>query len=252
MAADRRALPARVGRAFQSLGVLAFWLLVWQLASSAMGIELLLPGPAATARALWRAAGEPSFWQTAGMSVLRVLTGFAAGALAGALLAAATSFSRVCSALLSPMIRVIRATPVASFIILALLWLKSTILPGFIAALMVLPVVWGNLAEGIAKTDRALLEMGQVYGFSPWKTLRLIYLPSLRPWFRSACLTSLGLAWKSGVAAEVLCQPKLAIGTQLYYGKIYLETDRLFAWTAVVIVLSVLLERLLRRLLRRV
>ena len=190
MAADRRALPARVGRAFQSLGVLAFWLLVWQLASSAMGIELLLPGPAATARALWRAAGEPSFWQTAGMSVLRVLAGFAAGALAGALLAAATSFSRVCSALLSPMIRVIRATPVASFIILALLWLKSTILPGFIAALMVLPVVWGNLAEGIAKTDRALLEMGQVYGFSPWKTLRLVYLPSLRPWFRSACLTS--------------------------------------------------------------
>ena len=94
MAADRRALPARVGGAFQSLGVLAFWLLVWQLASSAMGIELLLPGPAATARALWRAAGEPSFWQTAGMSVLRVLAGFAAGALAGALLAAATSFSR--------------------------------------------------------------------------------------------------------------------------------------------------------------
>ena len=53
------------------------------------------------------------------------------------------------------------------------------------------------------------------------------------------------------MAAEVLCQPKLAIGTQLYYGKIYLETDRLFAWTAVVIVLSVLLERLLRRLLRQ-
>ena len=93
--------------------------------------------------------------------------------------------------------------------------------------------------------------MGQEYGFSPWKTLRLVYLPSLRPWFRSASLTSLGLAWKSGVAAEVLCQPKLAIGTQLYYGKIYLETDRLFAWTAVVIVLSVLLERLLRRLLRQ-
>lgn len=173
------------------------------------------------------------------------------GAVAGVLLATATSFSRICDTLLSPMIRIIRATPVASFIILALLWIHTMLLPGFIAALMVLPIVWGNIAEGIAKTDRLLLEMGQVYGFSPWKTLRLIYLPSLRPWFRSACLTSLGLAWKSSVAAEVLCHPQDAIGTQLYNAKAYFETDMLFAWTAVVIILSVLLERLLRRVLRR-
>ena len=61
--------------------------------------------------------------------------------------------------------------------------------------------------------------------------------------------TAIGLAWKSGVAAEVLCLPKAAIGTQVYYSKIYLETPSLFAWTAVVIVLSMLLERIVRRLL---
>lgn len=235
----------------RALAALLFWLLVWQLAAMRMDKELLLPRPLTALAALVRAVQTPSFWMASGLSVLRVLLGFLAGALAGVLLAAATSFSRVCDTLFSPLIRVIRATPVASFIILALLWLRTTILPGFIAALMVLPVVWGNVAEGIAKTDCQLLEMAQVYGFTRRRTLRLIYLPSLRPWFRSACLTSLGLAWKSGVAAEVLCQPRQAIGTQLYFAKIYLETDQLFAWTAVVILLSVLLEQLLRRLLQR-
>ncbi len=215
-----------------------------------VGKELLLPGPLPALRALGQASREGSFWLSVGLSVLRVLCGFVLGALVGALLAVLTSFSAVCRTLFAPFVRVMRTVPVASFIILALLWLHTTILPGFISALMVLPVVWGNVTEGIAKTDPLLLEMGRVYGFSRWKTLRRIYLPSLRPWFRSACLTALGLAWKSGVSAEVLCQPRSAIGTQLYYSKIYLETDRLFAWTLVVIALSLLLERALRRLLR--
>ena len=253
MAADLKdkTLPAVAGRALRAAGALLFWLLLWYLASRGVNKELLLPKPSTVALALYQSVRSSVFWLSVLLSILRVLMGFLLGATAGVLLAAATACSRTADALLSPMIRVIRTTPVASFIILAQLWLHTAILPGFIAALMVLPIVWGNLSEGIAKTDLQLLEMGRCYGFSRWKQLRLIYLPSLRPWFRSACTTSLGLAWKSSVAAEVLCQPRQAIGTQLYYSKIYFETEQLFAWTAVVILLSVLLERLLKSLLNR-
>ena len=93
--------------------------------------------------------------------------------------------------------------------------------------------------------------MAKTYRFPLFKTVRLVYLPSLRPYFVSAITTAMGLAWKSGVAAEVLCVPKASIGTQIFNTKLYLEIPDLFAWTAVVVVLSLLLEKALRFLLER-
>jgi len=175
----------------------------------------------------------------------------AIGVAAGAVLAGLTCISHWCDRLLSPVIRVIRATPVASFILLVLLWTGRDFVPVVIAVLMVLPVVWGNLSRGIRATDGQLLELARAYRFSWWKTLRLIYLPSLRPFFASALTTSMGLAWKSGAAAEVLCLPKWGIGSQIYHSKLYLEIPDLFAWTVVVVALSLLLEKLLRRAMSR-
>ena len=140
----------------------------------------------------------------------------------------------------------------ASFILLVILWAPTGQVPVVVSALMVLPVVWGNVSRGITQTDPLLLEAARAYRFGRWKRVRLVYLPSVLPYFASGCHTALGLAWKSGVAAEVLCVPRLAIGTQVYYSKIYLETPALFAWTAVVLVLSFALEGLLGALLSRV
>ncbi len=116
---------------------------------------------------------------------------------------------------------------------------------------MVMPVVWANVRQGIDSASGQLLEMARVYRFGRAKTLKLIYAPAGYPYFRAACVTSLGLAWKSGIAAEVLCQPRFALGSGLYFSKLHLETAQLFAWTAVIIILSMLLERLLTRLVKR-
>ena len=172
------------------------------------------------------------------------------GTALGALLAALTFLSPWAHRVFAPAVRVVRATPVASFILLVLLWTGRDRVPVIIAALMVLPVVWENLSRGLRETDPQLLEMGRLYRFSRWKLVRLIYLPSLRPYFLSAVTTAMGLAWKSGVAAEVLCLPRQAIGAQVYYTKLYLEIPELFAWTVVVVALSLALEKLLRTLLR--
>ena len=235
----------------RGLLVLAFWLGVWAFTSWRVGLTLLLPGPGAVLRALFALGKTGLFWHKVGLSLLRVFSGFVCGTLAGVLLAVLTSASSLARALLAPAIRVVRATPVASFILLAVLWLRSGVLPGFIAGLMVLPVVWNAVAEGIAATDRQLLELAKSYRFGPWKTLRLIYVPSLSPYLRAAVATSLGLAWKSGVAAEVLSSPRLAIGRSLADAKLYLQTPDLFAWTLTVIVLSLVMERGLAWALKR-
>ena len=233
----------------------AFWLGVWQLGAflvdrrvGGRGNELLLPYPVTVARALIRLGQTGEFWQTVLVSLGRILAGMGAGTLLGAILAAAACAAPWAGRLIALPVRVIRATPVASFILLILLWTDRTFV---IAGLMVLPVVWGNLCRGIRETDPKLLELAAAYRFSWWKRVRLIYLPSLRPYFLAAVTTAMGLAWKSGVAAEVLCIPRPAIGTQIYNSKLYLDIPDLFAWTVAVVALSLLLEGLLRALLER-
>jgi len=58
------------------------------------------------------------------------------------------------------------------------------------------------------------------------------------------------LAWKAGVAAELIGYPAGSMGEQLYYSKFFLETDTLFAWTVVIIILSVSFEKLFLLLLK--
>lgn len=233
---------------------LAFWLGAWQLAALAVGRELLLPGPLAVAERLGQLAGTAAFWGTAAASLGRIFAGFLAGALLGTGLAVCTSALPWADRLFSPAVKVLRATPVASFIVLVLLWAPTGRVPAIISGLMVLPVLWANVCKGISQTDGRLLEAARAYRFGRRKTALLVYVPSVFPYFASGCSTGLGLAWKAGVAAEVLCQPRPAIGTQVYASKLTLDTPALFAWTAVVIVLSFLLDYalgLLFRMLRK-
>ena len=228
-----------------------FWLLAWALAARWVGLDLLLPGPLAVGARLVALAGTGGFWLSVGATLGRVFLGLAWGALAGAALAFATHFSPWADRLLSPAVRVVRATPVVSFILLVYLWVPRRAIPWAIAGLMVLPVVWGALSAGLDSLDGKLLELARAYRFSRYNTLRLVYLPALRPHFSGGLLTAFGLAWKSGVAAEVICPPDHAIGSRIQQAKLGLETADLFAWTLAIVALSLALEGLLRRGLER-
>lgn len=249
------------GKIVRKLGsillTLLFWLLIWLVAAwlieqkvQGRGNELLLPYPQSVGEALLRLCRQTDFWKTVGQSLLRVVEGVGYGFLLGGLLAVITCWVPLADRLLSPAIRVIRATPVASFILLVLLWTGRGNVPVVVAALMVLTVVWENLCQGIRAVDGQLLEMAKCYRFSWFKTVTLVYIPSLKPFFAAALTNAIGLAWKSAVAAEVLCQPPQAAGTNIYYAKLYLEIPDLFAWTVVVVTLSLILEKTLLRLCR--
>lgn len=232
------------------LGAVAIWLLLWQLASMAVGLPLLLPSPLAVLLRLEQLCTGADFWLTVASSLLRILLGFLLGVLFGTALAGLCWRFRLIDALARPLLGVLKSTPVASFIILALVWVKTTWLATVISFIMVLPLIYANVREGIDSADRQLLEMAQVFRLSRRKTFRYCYLPAILPFFLSAVSSALGFAWKSGIAAEVLGRPARAIGSQIYDSKIYLETPDLFAWTLVVILLSVLLERLAVRFVR--
>jgi len=190
------------------------------------------------------------FWQTVAVSIGRILLGIVCAVALGCVLAVVTTSCRLPEILIAPAMTAMQATPVASFTILVLIWIDRDFVPVLICGMMVLPVVWNSVSTGIRVTDPQLLEMAKVYRLSRLQTLRRIWIPSVMPFFRTACSSSIGLGWKAGIAAEVLTVPKHSIGRMIADSKLYLMTEELFASTLVVIVLSLLLQRIMLRLLQ--
>ena len=226
-----------------------FWLAVWWVLALIVGKELLIPSPPLVVRTLLELVVTGAFWRYTALTLLRITLGLLLGIVLGILTALLTNRLSLLHALLAPAVRVVRATPVASFIILVLLWVANGRVPVVISALVVLPVIWESTAAGLRSVDRDLLEFARAYRLTRMDTWRRIVIPSMLPQLAAAVCTAIGLAWKSGVAAEVLCLPKAAVGTQVYFSKLYLDTPALFAWTLVVVALSLTVERIARRLL---
>lgn len=240
-----------VGTILKNCIIALFWLGLWAALAWIVGKPLLLPGPWAVLKRLCELASTAYFWAITGRTLLRIGLGLLCAIPAGVLLAALTCRFRLLRELLSPLLTVVQSTPVASFILLLLIWLGRNILPAVIVALMVVPVVWRNVSAGVENTDKGLLELAKVYRFSPGRTLRRVYIPSIAPYFLAACRSSLGLAWKAGVAAEVLTVPKGSVGQMLYESKLYLEIVDLFAWTVTVMLCSLAIEKLLAAAIER-
>ena len=240
-------------RILQNTLAVCFWLLVWQTASVCIGSSLLLTSPMAVLARLGQLALTGGFWRTVAYSSLRILGGFFLALALGALLAAAAARLPFVGVLLRPLMLTVKSVPVASFIILALLWLHSAgNLAVFISFLMVLPIVYTNTLAGIRAVDAQLLEMARVYRVPTLRRVRYVYLPAALPHFTAACSVGLGLCWKSGVAAEVIGITSGSIGAALYNAKIYFDTAGLFAWTLVIVLLSLAFEKLFLWALRRV
>ena len=235
----------KLNKHLKNLIVLVFWLAVWQALVMMVDNPLLLPSIPTVLKRIFELICSGQFWLITATSLGRILLGVVCAVVLGLALAVATSRSSLLRALFSPLLTVIKSTPVASFIILLILWVGRDILPSVIVVLMALPVVWSNVNTGIAETDIRLIEMARVFRFPLWRRLRRIYIPSVMPHFLAACHSCLGLAWKAGVAAEVLTVPAVSIGKMLYESKLYWETQDLFAWTAVVIICSLIIEKVL-------
>ena len=249
----------------KALAVL-FALLLWQIAAVAVDQKILLVSPVDVAvrmTSIWQVEGFASsiwfsFYHIAGGfllallgSMARILGGFFLAAALGTLLAAlAARFKRV-EEWLAPPVLAMKTVPVASFVVICLIWLSAQNLSVFISFLIVLPVVYGNVLEGIKSEDKKMLEVGRVFGMPFLKRVLYIHMPQLKPFILSACMTSLGMSWKAGVAAEIIGTPDGSIGKQLYYAKIYLDTDDLLCWTVIIVIISVAFEKLFMLLLRR-
>ena len=228
----------------QRSAIILFWLVLWQIVAHWIHNDIILVGPLEAAGSLCRLLPVKAFWLSIVHSFGKISLGFLAGFLSGILLGSIAYRFPLVREFLEPVMTLFKSIPVASFVILALIWAGSDKLAILIAFLVVLPMIYVNTLAGLTSTDPGLLEMAFVFRIPLLKKIRYIYLPALIPYLISGCRIALGMSWKSGVAAEVIGLPAHSIGEQLYMSKIYLETADLFAWTFVIIAVSALFEKL--------
>lgn len=235
---------------FKTSAILLFWLAIWQLASLLFDNQILMPSPLMTIKTLYSLLGTSELYYAVFLSIIRIILGFILGVAVGILGAVLSYRFSLFNSIFSPLIKTIKAVPVASFIILAYVWFPTDILPIFICFLMVIPMIWSTVQSGLENIDKKFLELAQIYRLNSFKTFFNIRLPLILPNLTATSLTALGFAWKSGVAAEVICRPAASIGGMLRDAQVYIEMPKVFAVTIVVVILSMILEGIVKYTIR--
>jgi NitT/TauT family transport system permease protein len=241
---------------FVKIAVTVLWAAIWQIAAVLIGNNLVLVGPVQALTALGAMMIHGSFWQSVWGSLYRIMLGFLTAAITAICLSTLSYKVKLVKEFLSLPMTIFKTVPVASFIILMLISLRSKEgLSSIICFMMSLPVMYANTLSGLYSIDPKMLEMAQVFGVSRSKKFIYLYTYRVLPFFATGAKIALGLSWKAGVAAELIGLVQNTIGNELYSAKLYLMMDQVFAWTAVIVVLSIALEFLtlgaLRLLQRR-
>lgn len=233
-------------------GAVLLALALWQGISMLVNMDILLASPLKVIKRLATIWMEKGFVSTVLFSLMRITCGFLIALALGIILAVLAGRFPVVETLLWPYVVTIKSVPVASFIILCLIWFSFNQLTIFIAFLIAFPVIYSNVLQGIKSADRNMLEMAGLYNVSWGRKLLYIYVPNIKPYLISACSVAVGMAWKAGVAAEVIGVVNGSIGEKLYNAKIYFQNADLLAWTVIIILLSVVIEKLFVFILRKI
>lgn len=232
--------------------VFLFWISVWWIVALLVNDSYLLPSPLDTLLALKELICLESFYKVVLLSFLRVIWGLILGITFGTVLAFVCHKLGFLRTLIAPIISILKAMPVATFILLLWVSLRGSALTIFIGFIMVMPIIFQNVLSGLDSIDRELTEVATVFGFGTFKKLKLLIFPSIKSYLFPAIITSVGLAFKSQIAAEIIAYTKNSIGQYIYDANYALKTDYVFAWAAVIVAFSIGLESLCRYLLGRV
>lgn len=246
----RKLLLNTIFKALKILLIIIFWIMVWQIAVWIVDLPLLFPSPLDVMSKLKELLIDKSFYLATLSSFGRILFGIIIGVFLGALMALVCSFSKIINDFFLPFVSIVKSTPIVAFVFLVNIFIGNEKTVVVICALMVFPIIFANVFQGIKSIDKDLSELCKVYKIPFAKKLIVLYLPTVMPYFISALLSAVGLAWKAGIAAEVLCTPKISIGIEIFNSKQYIEYIDLFAWTFTVVILSLIFEFVITKILK--
>jgi len=231
--------------------IIAAWCCIWQAMCDLTGLDFVLASPVSVFTALISLIKTSAFYSVLINSFVHITIGFVFACILAVVLGIFASKCIIIYEILLPLIQVMKSLPVASFIILLLILFGSSKVSALISFIVVFPMIYNSVVMGMRQTDHKLLEMARIFSIGRMRTIKYIYMPEILSYTKSSLKTALGMSWKAGVSAEVIGLAKNSIGEQLYYAKLYLMTEQLFAWSIVVVGISLICERFIYSLLQQ-
>lgn len=238
-------------KTIRKISIILIWLIIWEIGARAINNIIVLSGPIKVLNAFVMNLQKAEFYLTCLNSTAMILEGFLIALLLGLILGALSYRFKLIEDFLGPFMSAIKSVPVASFVVILLIWFGSKRLSVFVSFLIVLPNIYVPTIQGLKLRSQELKNLAKIHGMSIKDQVKFIYFPALAPHLYSGLKVSIGLAFKSGVAAEVIGMSKLTLGERIYMSKVYLETDQLFAWTLMVIILSFIFEKVILGLFKK-
>ncbi len=233
---------------WRKLLIVLVWLLLWEMIARIIGNGILLEGPVGVLKRLFADLQTAEYYKTVVFSVFRIMAGLLAGMVLAVVLGIFAYKHKLAEEFFLPLIQVLKAAPITCFVVLLLIWAGAGKLAFYVALLVTFPPVYFNLVEGLKQLDEKKLEVAKVYRMPFKNRLRYIYLPEIRPYFTSAITVAVGMAFKAGIAAEIIGTPDYSMGEKIYMSKIYLDTAGVLSWMITVILVSYFCEKLIVKL----
>ena len=225
--------------------IFLFWILVWEVLALAIANAIVLASPSQVLMYLIENGTKKEVWFSIGASFFRILVGFLLAFCSGIIIGIVNYKVKLLRAIIEPLLAAIKAVPVAAVTVLLLLWFSSQSLSVVLCFIIVLPNVYEQMMAGLENIDKEKLALANCYGLPWWRKLLTIYRTSVVPYLYSSMKICVGLSFKSAVAAEIIATPAKTIGERLYFAKIHLDTPGLFAWTLIIVILSIVTEKIL-------
>jgi sulfonate transport system permease protein len=241
--------PLSVKLGFAATGLLfpLLVLAVWQLAFEKNWLPVqILPPPSLVWQTFWELIDSGDLTTNLWVSIKRIGWSVLIGGSAGLLLGFAIGISKRAYAYLYPTFDVVSQFPVVGWIPLLMIFLgiDESLKVAAISLAVIVPVTVSTY-KGIRNIPRTLLEVGDVYQFSQWQTLRRIVIPAALPSIFSGVRQGVMQAWLSLVFVELLASSE-GIGYLMVWGRQLMQMDIVYIGIIVIGLVGVVLDFVLR------
>ncbi len=213
-------------------------LIIWQVASIKVDSQILLPGVNDVIVKLFGLIVSKNFLYEVLSTVIRAFDSFVIIVVTATILGTLAGKYKVLGWFITPILTVLKTTPVMSVILLAFIWFETGTVPVFSAFLMGFPIMYMMMEGAVENLEVEMDQMCYLYGFTKSQKIRYYIVPTLARSFSLGARQTLSMVWKVVVAAEVLTIPKFGVGAKMQFAQIQLETSEVFSWTLIAILLS--------------
>lgn len=228
-------------RLLQRLLLLGLALLAWAYAARGMP-AFVLPGPMRVVAALHALLRGETFLQDLGITLYRVLLGFAIAAVLAAPLGVLLGARQALGHFVEPVLSVLNTVSSAIWAVFAIIWFGiSDATTVFVVFMTAMPLILTNVWQGAQSVDANFVELARSVRLSSIQVLTKIYVPSILPHFFAGARLAFGFGWRVSLVAETIGASN-GIGYRLRQAADLVQTDQVFAWTLVLVVLMLALE----------